>query len=192
MELDPDNYTYDVIYARTLNECINNLAQGYAGTVLPCDLERYFLELVEDEYFFRYPLIRYMYAHMLILGYWVLDDFQTQTCFRKGEDRELAKEILLPMAEAGLAPAQYDIAEWFCFGDGKIEEKAKWILKASKQNYDPAVKCLDDFLALGTREKLSLETLKEICEEVVRNYEGKYPREFALELLGKMQENKIK
>ena len=187
MKLDLEQYTYELRYSRTLNEFINDLVQGHAGAILPCDLEKHFMELVQDEVFFQLPLIRYKYAHMLILGYLVSDDFQTQTCFRQGEDRELAKEILLPMAEAGLAPAQYDIADWFCFGDGKIEKKAKWILKASKQDYLPAVEKLETFLALGTREKLSIETLKEVCIEVVRTYEGKYSREFAMELLEKMR-----
>ena len=187
MKLDLEQYTYELRYSRTLNEFINDLVQGYAGAILPCDLEKHFMELVQDEAFFQFPLIRYKYAHMLILGYWVSDDFRTQTCLHQGEDRDLAKEILLPMAEEGLAPAQYDIADWFCFGDGKIEEKVKWILKASKQDYMPAVEKLKTFLALGTREKLSVETLKEVCIEVVRTYEGKYSREFATELLGKMR-----
>lgn len=192
MELDSEKYTYEVRYPRTLNECINYLVQGNAGTVIPFDLEKHFMELAQDECFFKWPLIRYMYAHILIYGYWVADDYSSRTCFREGADPALAENILLSMAEDGLAPAQYDIANRFCLGDGKIEEKAKWLLKASKQNYDPAVKCLDDFLALRTREKLSTETLKEICDEVVKNYEGKYSREFALELLGKMKENTIK
>ena len=47
MELDLKNYNYEVRHVRTLNECINSLIQGYAGTVLPCDLEKYFVELVQ-------------------------------------------------------------------------------------------------------------------------------------------------
>ena len=192
MKLDLEQYTYELRYSRTLNECINDLVQGHAGTVIPFDLEKHFMELAQDECFFKWPLIRYMYAHILIRGYWVADDYSSRTCFREGADPALAEDILLPMAEEGFAPAQYDIAACFCFEDSKIEQKAKWLLKASKQNYDPAIKCLDEFLALGTREKLSMETLKEICDEVVRNYEGKYSREFALELLGKMKGNTIK
>ena len=190
MELDLENYTYEIRHARTLNEFINDLARGNAGTTLPDDLQKHFIELVQDEFFFRWPLIRYMYAHILLTGYWVADDYRMQIFATEGEDIELAKEILLPLAEAGLAPAQYDIAKWFCFGNSEIEEKAKWILKASKQDYPPAIKSLETFLALGTREKLSTETLKEVCLEVVRTYEGQYSGAFALELLGKLTREK--
>lgn len=187
MELDLKNYNYEVRHVRTLNECINSLIQGYAGTVLPCDLEKYFVELVQDECFFRYPLIRYMYAHILLVGYWVADDYRMQCCVHQGEDRELAKEILMPLAQEGLAPAQYDIANWFYFTGDDMNEQAQWFLMASRQDYPPAVKKVEALLALGVREKLSNETVKTVCTEVVRTCEGSYSKEFATDLLKKME-----
>lgn len=184
MEFNFKNYTYDTKYARTLNEAINMLVNGHAGTMLPDDLEKHFLELVQDEYFFRYPLIQYMYAHILLRGYWEADDYHTQSYIRRGEDRELAKEILMPLAEEGLAPAQYDIANWFY--DDEMEEKAKWFLMASRQDYPPAVRAVEKLLALGVREKLSNETVRTVCVEVVRICEGSYSKEFAQGLLRKM------
>lgn len=186
MELDLKNYNYEVRHVRTLNECINSLIQGYAGTVLPCDLEKYFVELVQDECFFRYPLIRYMYAHILLFGYWVADDYYAQSCICQGEDRELAKEILMPLAEEGLAPAQYDIAEWFYFTGDDMNEQAQWFLMASRQDYPPAVKKVEHLLGMDEREKLSNETVKAVCTEVVRTCEGSYSKEFATGLLEKM------
>ena len=189
MDIDVKNYTYELRYPKTLNAALNELAQGHAGTVIPMELEKPFMELMQDRWFFQWPLVKYMYAHILITGYWVRDNYYYQTTEREGEDKYLALEILLPMADAGLATAQYDVATHFCFGDDQFEEMAKRMLEASKQDYPPAVKKLSDFLALGKREKLSIETLKEICVEVARTHIDDYSREFALKLLEKLEKN---
>ena len=187
MELDLSNYTYETRYPRTLNECINDLVQGHAGVVLPYELEKNFLELVDNEILFRYPLIRYMYAHILLKGYWTHEsDFYNS-------DKEAAMYLLQPMAEAGLPAAQFDIGYYFYYSEAcAIEkhlyaEKAKWILKACKQNYPPAIEYINYFLHLDVREKLPTPIIKEVCEEIVRVREDK---NFALELLERMK-NKI-
>ena len=54
MKLDLEQYTYELRYSRTLNEFINDLVQGHAGAILPCDLEKHFMELVQDEVFFQF------------------------------------------------------------------------------------------------------------------------------------------
>ena len=78
MDIDVKNYTYELRYPKTLNAALNELAQGHAGTVIPMGLEKPFMELMQDRWFFQWPLVKYMYAHILITGYWVRDNYYYQ------------------------------------------------------------------------------------------------------------------
>ena len=84
-----------------------------------------------------------MYAHILLKGYW------THESDSYNSDKEAAMYLLQPMAEAGLPAAQFDIGYYFYYSEAcAIEkhlyaEKAKWILKACKQNYPPAIEYIN-------------------------------------------------
>ena len=186
MELELEKYSYERREPSTINQCINDLANGYADADVYMELGKKFMELLEDEWFHQIPLVRYKYASMLLRGYF---NGLYEDNYIKG-DPDLAMEILLPMAEAGLATAQYDLGLGFQFrdSDSECEANVKWMLKASKQDYYRAHSYLDSvFTDLGYG-KFSIEVQKDFLSEIVRIHPDEWRGEYAKEKLKELIE----
>lgn len=160
MELELEKYTYEWVEAKTINEFISLLVEGHARSHLPEELEKYFVEMMRDGWFLKWPLIRCKYAEMLLYGYCLGYDWIDY-------DKEMAIELLLPLAEGGLAPAQYDI--WgYNYRYNTLEEGVTWLIKSSKQNYPPAQEELKRFRDEADFEKLTIGAQKEVLSEIER------------------------
>ena len=82
-------------------------------------------------------------------------------------DIEMAIELLLPLAEGGLAPAQYDI--WrYNYRYNTLEEGVAWLIKSSKQKYPPAQEDIKRFRDEADFEKLTVGAQKEVLSEIER------------------------
>ena len=160
MELELERYTYEWVEAKTINEFISLLVEGHAGSHLPEELEKYFVEMMRDGWFLKWPLIRCKYAEMLLYGYCLGYDWIDY-------DKEMAIELLLPLAEGGLAPAQYDLW-WYNYCNNTLEEGVAWLIKSSKQNYPPAQEELKRFRDKADFEKLPIGAQKEVLYEIER------------------------
>lgn len=160
MELELEKYTYEWVEAKTINEFISLLVEGHARSHLPMELDKYFVEMMRDGWFLQWPLIRCRYAEMLLYGYYLGYDWIDY-------DKEMAIELLLPLADGGLAPAQYDLWQYnYC--NKTLEEGAEWLIKSSKQNYTPAQEELKRFRDKADFEKLPIGAQKEVLSEIER------------------------
>ena len=184
MELELEKYSYERRKPTTINQCINDLVNGYADANVHMELEKNLFELLEDKWFHQFPLVRYRYASMLKHGYfcgrWEDDHIQG--------NKDLADEILLPMAEAGLATAQYDMGYGFhpCGPDSAYEENVKWMLKASKQDYYQAHNYLAFVFEKVRYWNFSVETQMELLSEIARVFSDEWKGEYAKEKLNKL------
>ena len=113
----------------TIDEYIRLLSQGYINIELHSDLDKYLTELLEDDWFFQWPLVRWTYGSRLLYG----------TGHRKSVKR--AVEILSPLAKEGCPSALYDIGFCYCYSEGieRNYEKAicLWI-ESSRMGYQKA------------------------------------------------------
>ena len=189
MELELEKYSYERREPTTINQCINDLANGYADASVYMELEKNFMELLEDEWFHQIPLVRYKYASMLLHGYF---DGIYEDNYIEG-DPDLAMEILQPMAEAGLVTAQYDLGWGFhyCNSDSECEAKVKWMLKASKQDYYRAHSYLASTFTKVDYGKFSIETQKDFLSEIARIRPDEWCGEYAKEKLKAFTEENV-
>lgn len=124
-----DFYKADKIKASTLDEYLISLIRGYINVELPEDLNKYLIELFEDDWFFRWPLVHWSHASRTLHG------------IGRRKSVKRAVEVLLPMAKAGNPGALFDMG--FCHRySGGLEINydrgiCLWI-EASKRGYHKA------------------------------------------------------
>ncbi len=165
MQLDLEHYNYEERTPTTINQCIDDLVHGYADANVYTELGKSLMEVLEDRFFHQWPLIRYKYASMLFHGYYNGPSYQDN--YIEG-DEELAIELLLPMAEEGLATAQYDLGFRFHIYEEEREQNLIWMLKASKQGYYRAQRYIDNVFDKGLYKDLSDEVRKAFLLELTR------------------------
>ena len=116
--------------AIALDEYLSCLINGYINVQIRPNLEKYLMELIKDEWFHQWPMLRWAYATRLL---------HKEKASAKNLKR--AVELLLPLAEEGFPGAMCDMAE--CYYKG-IEVKCSyeraiclWVA-ASRQGYKEA------------------------------------------------------
>ena len=153
------NYIYTPTHVNTLNEYILHLSQGYVNVSLPSDLEKHLMELLEDEWFHRWPLVRWAYATRLLRG---------EKCER---NTARALEILSPMANLGFAGAECDLG--YCYYHGlefarSYPKAAEWYLKASRHGFIVAQNWIKGEYINGDYKSLPDLLVKALLDEVLR------------------------
>ena len=124
-----EQYNTEHHCADTLDEYLMSLIKGHINVSLRPYLDRHLMELLDDKWFFQWPLVHWDYGSRLLRG---------TGC---SKDVKCAVDILLPMARQGIPGALYDIG--CCYMDGLQFEQSYttaiycWIL-ASKQGYSAA------------------------------------------------------
>ena len=119
-------YNTETVHASTLDEYLMFLVKGHINVYLRSGLSMHLMDLLEDEWFYQWPLIHWAYASNLLRG----------TGCKK--DVNGAVDILLPMARNGCPGALYDIGCCFMNGWGVEESYTKAIycwLKAWEKGY---------------------------------------------------------
>lgn len=118
------DYNIEHKSAHTLDEYLMFLVKGYINVHIRSNLDKHLMELLEDDWFYQWPLIHWTYASRLLYG----------TGCRKSVKR--AVDILLPMAREGCPGALYDIG--YCYMKGLCVEQSYakgihyWVLSSRK------------------------------------------------------------
>jgi len=184
MDMDLKNYSYEARPPTTINQCLNDLIAGYADSDVYLELGKHFMELIEDEYFLQWPIVLYRYASNPLRGYF---------CGRSDDDyisgnRELGLKLLIPMAEAGLATAQYELGRYYEMYENNIDLGLEWLIKASKQECHRAQKYMKCVWSHSIYRNASMNTQKEYLIELARIYKGQEPEENVKEELSKLDQ----
>ena len=116
--------------AVALDEYLACLISGHINVQILPNLEKYLMELIKDEWFHQWPMIRWAYATRLL---------HKEKCSARNLKR--AVELLLPLAEEGVPGAMCDMAECYCRGI-EVERSYEcaiclWVA-ASRQGYKKA------------------------------------------------------
>ena len=127
---DFKEYKSEPICAYTIDEYLMYLIKGYYNVSVVSEFDKYLMEVLEDEWFHQWPLVRHAYASRLLNG---------QGC-RKNIKR--AVDLLLPLAEEGCPGAMYLIGRCYMQGEGL------------EQSYDKAISC---WIKAGEKRLLSAE-----------------------------------
>lgn len=115
-----EEYKTDKVGAATLDAYLMYLIKGYMNATTREDLDLHIMELLEDEWFYQWPLVHWAYASRLLHGV---------GCRKSNKNKKKAVDILLPMARNGCPGALYDIG--CCYMNG-------WHLE---QSYVKAIYC---------------------------------------------------
>jgi hypothetical protein len=146
-----DKVTGDIFEpASTIDDYIVSLMKGYMNADIEERLERYILEVIKDDCFHKWPLVRWAYATRILYNH-----KSTQ------KDLKCAVEILIALSEDGYPCAIGDLAYCYRYGVcvGRSYEKAICLgVMASKKGYKKA----HDFLKL----EYDLSCSKELPEEL--------------------------
>ena len=138
-----DEYNTEDVYASTLDEYLMLLVKGHVNVSLRTGLEMHLMDLLEDEWFYQWPLIHWAYGSNLLRG----------VGCRKNVKR--AVDILLPMARNDCPSALYDIGDCYMYGWGVETSYTKAIycwVKAWQKGFHPAIKALKEEYWLGRFE----------------------------------------
>ena len=121
-----EEYKTETVHASTLDEYLMFLVKGHINVYLRSGLSMHLMDLLEDEWFYQWPLIHWAYASNLLRGVGCKKDIKS------------AVDILLPMAREGCPGALYDIGCCYMNGWGVEESYTKAIycwLKAWEKGY---------------------------------------------------------
>lgn len=124
-----DFYKTDKIETYTLDTYLMSLIRGYINVELSVDLDKHWMELLEDDWFLKWPLVQW--------SYW------SRTLYGVGRRKNIKQSVknLIPMAKSGNPAALFDIG--FCHRFSGILEHdyskaiCLWI-EASKRGYHKA------------------------------------------------------
>ena len=94
-----------MVVATTLDEYLVRLNKGFINVMLEKRLERYLVELLNDEWFHQWAPIRWAYATRLLY-----------TPKASDEDIRRALDIIIPLANEGYPNALNDLAYAYCYG----------------------------------------------------------------------------
>ena len=128
-----EEYNTKDVYASTLDGYLMLLVRGYINVRLRAGLEMHLMDLLEDEWFYQWPLVHWVYGSNLLRGVGCKKDIKS------------AVDILLPMAREGCPGALYDIGCCYMNGWGVEESYTKAIycwLKAWEKGYHLAKEVL--------------------------------------------------
>ena len=185
MKLDLEHYTYERRKPTSVQQCIDDLVHGhptaevymYSGLALKRYIER-------NSHLLQWPLVRYKYAELLMIGCLVrYPDGSDELVECDEEGRGMT--MMLPLAKAGLATAQYEVG-WaltpFYSKKGKDHETAvQWVIKASRQDYWCAQNYLenvwDEFLYLEFSDSTLWDFLVEIAR-FSKRYQGSLAKDY--------------
>lgn len=132
----------------TLDEYLWLLSRRYINVELHSDLNKHLMELLEDDWFFQWPLVRWTYASRLLYG----------TGHRKNVRR--AVEILTPLVKEGYPGAMFDIGFCHHFSEGLELDYEKSIclwIESSKRGYRVAWRNLYSNYETGQYKNLNDE-----------------------------------
>ena len=151
--------------ADTLDEYIDFLINGFINVELRRGLEKYLMELLEDEWFHQWPLVHWAYVTRLVYN------------AKSDRARKRAAELLYPLVEAKCPGALHDIGYCYRHAAGLEYSYDKaihyWILASQlgylnsqkelimEYNYDSNYKSLPDELRLQFHYEVTKLILKE-------------------------------
>ena len=124
-----DFYKTDKICASTLDEYLMSLIRGYINIELPEDLNKHLMEVLEDDWFLKWPLVQWAYWSRTLYG-----------IGRRKNVKQSAKN-LIPMAKAGNPGALFDIGYCHRYSGGLEINYDRGIclwIEASKRGYRKA------------------------------------------------------
>ena len=164
-----EKYKTTQMEAETLDEYIGLLSEGYINVELSEDFDSYLMELLENEWFYRWPLVHWSYASRLLHG--------------KGirASKKRAVSILLPMAKAGQPGAMYDIGYCYHYNGYTLErnyERAVCLwLESSKKGYRKASRQLNEeydnqFFYKELPDELKMFVLYELFMLYIKDYDN--------------------
>ena len=125
-KIDEREYKITKLEATTIDEYISLLNDGYINVEIRENLKKYLVELIEDEWFQQYPMLRWAYATRLLNG-----DGCKQNINR-------AIDILYPLSTEGYPGAMCNMADCYCYGTGveRSYERAIFLwIEASKKGH---------------------------------------------------------
>ena len=124
-----DFYKTTKISASTLDEYLMSLIRGYINIELPEDLNKHLMEVLEDDWFLKWPLVQWAYWSRTLYG-----------IGRRKNVKQSAKN-LIPMAKAGNPGALFDIGYCHRYSGGLEINYDRGIclwIEASKRGYRKA------------------------------------------------------
>ena len=139
-----------MVVATTLDEYLVRLNMGFINVKLEERLERYFVELLKDEWFHQWGPIRWAYATRLLYN-------------PKASDGDIrhALDIIIPLANEGYPNALNDLAHCYCYAAGveRSYEKAicLWVIASTKGHY---------YAQEALKQECYLSRSKELPEEL--------------------------
>ena len=107
-----DEYKTNNWSASTLDGYLMALVKGFINVDIRSELDQHIMELLEDEWFYQWPLVHWAYASRLLHGV---------GCRKSKKNRKRAVDLLLPMARNGCPGALYDIGCCYMKGE-QIEQ----------------------------------------------------------------------
>lgn len=123
------NYSSEIQGSGTIDGYLMLLIKGYINAGTRSDLDKHIMDVLEDEWFWQWPLVRWAYASRLLYGI---------GCRKKVKK---AVELLLPLCQKGYPGAVFDIGCCYMNGWGMEKSYAKAIdcwTKASIGGYEKA------------------------------------------------------
>lgn len=139
-----------MVVATTLDEYLVRLNMGFINVKLEERLERYFVELLKDEWFHQWGPVRWAYATRLLYN-------------PKASDGDIrhALDIIIPLANEGYPNALNDLAHCYCYAAGveRSYEKAicLWVIASTKGHY---------YAQEALKQECYLSRSKELPEEL--------------------------
>ena len=149
-----------MVVATTLDEYLVRLNMGFINVKLEERLERYFVELLKDEWFHQWGPVRWAYATRLLYK-------------PKASDGDIrhALDIIIPLANEGYPNALNDLAYAYCYGIGleRSYEKAicLWVIASTKGHYN-AQEALKQECYLSRSKELPEELRLFLVRQVIR------------------------
>ena len=153
-----------MVVATTLDEYLVRLNMGFINVKLEERLERYFVELLRDEWFYQWAPIRWAYATRLLYN-------------PKASDGDIrrALDIIIPLANEGYPNALNDLANCYCYdiGVGVSYEKAVclWIIASSKGQHNAQETLKQEYYLSRSKElpeELRLFLIRQVIRVLVR------------------------
>jgi hypothetical protein len=149
-----------MVVATTLDEYLVRLNMGFINVKLEERLERYFVELLKDEWFHQWGPVRWAYATRLLYN-------------PKASDGDIrhALDIIIPLANGGYPNALNDLAHCYCYAVGveRSYEKAicLWVIASAKGQHN-AQEALKQEYYLSRSKELSEELRLFLVRQVIR------------------------
>ena len=149
-----------MVVATTLDEYLVRLNKGFINVRIEERLERYLVELLNDEWFHQWAPVRWAYATRLLYNPTASD----------GDIRH-ALDIIIPLANEGYPNALNDLAHCYCYRIGveRSYEKAicLWVIASTKGQYH-AQEALKQEYYLSRSKELPEELRLFLVRQVIR------------------------